>query len=93
MLTEKLVQYHSLLGHSQGCLSTEEVRFLLFCVFSLLGQAQVALLHRRYPRATSLLDLFQVLLCEYIGEYFNSRVVPTGTSPVFNKQNRLDLAY
>ena len=27
MLTEKLVQYHSLLGHSQGCLSTEEVRF------------------------------------------------------------------
>ena len=41
MLTEKLVQYHSLLGHSQGCLSTEEVRVLLFCAFSLLGQAQL----------------------------------------------------
>ena len=69
MLTEKLVQYHSLLEHSQGCLSTEEVRFLLFCVFSLLGQAQVALLHRRYPRAASLLD-YSRFYCEYIGEYF-----------------------
>ena len=67
MLTEKLVQYHCLLGHSQGCLSTEEVRFLLFCVFSLLGQAQVALLHRTYPRAASLLD-YSRFYCQYIGE-------------------------
>ena len=29
MLAENLVQYHSLLGHSQGCLSTEEVRFVI----------------------------------------------------------------
>ena len=41
MLTEKLVRYHSLLGHSQGCLSTEEVRFLLFCVFSLLDKPRL----------------------------------------------------
>ena len=27
MLTEKLAQYYSLLGHSQVCLSTEDVRF------------------------------------------------------------------
>ena len=30
MLTEKLVQYHSLLGHFKGCLSTEEVRVCYF---------------------------------------------------------------
>ena len=34
MLTENLVQYHSLLGHSQCCLSTEEVRFFCYFVYS-----------------------------------------------------------
>ena len=71
------VQYHSLLGHSQGVIQkimlTESSVSLLTGVFpglliyrggqvvsvnefSLLGQSQVAVLHRRFLRATFLLD-------------------------------------
>ena len=49
MLIVKLVEYHFLLGHSQGLLIYREGQVLLFSVFSLLGKAQVVLFHRRYP--------------------------------------------
>ena len=62
---------------------------MLISAFSLLGQAQVALLHRRYLRAISLLDYSRFELCEYKGEYFMIHVVPTGTYPVYQYPNRI----
>ena len=58
MLTESSVSLPT--GTSTGLLNYRGGQFVLFDVFSLLGQAQVAILHRRYLRATSLLDYSRV---------------------------------
>ena len=54
MLTESSVSF--LTGIFPGLLIYRGGQVVLVSVFSLLGQAQVAILHRRYLRATSLLD-------------------------------------
>ena len=77
MLTEKLVQYHSLLGHSQDCLSTKEVRFCYSVYSPCWDKPRLPYFIERI-----LLDYFKFLLSEDIGEYFISHVVPTGTYPV-----------
>ena len=75
MLTEKLVQYHSLLGYSQGCLSAEEVRFC-YLVYSLYWDKP------RLPYfigGTCALPPHWIIpgfYCEYIGEYINKSCRP-----------------
>ena len=54
MLTESSVSL--LTGTFPGLLIYRGGQVLLVNVFSFLGQAQVAILHRRYLRAISLLD-------------------------------------
>ena len=98
------VQYHSLLGHSQGVIQrrimlTESSaslltgtfpgllnyrggQIVLVNVFSFLGQAQVAILHRRYTRELPPYWIIPGFNCVNTKENtLMIHVVPTGTYP------------
>ena len=58
MLTESSVSF--LTGTFPGLLNYRGGHVVLFNVFSVLGEAQVVILHRKYPLATSLVDYSRV---------------------------------
>ena len=63
---------------------------MLVNVLSLLGQSQVAVLHRRYPPCW-IIPGFNCVNTKQ--NSLKNHVVPAGTYPVYNMQIRLDLAH
>ena len=89
MLTEKLVQYHALPGHSQGCLSTEEVRFY-YLVYSPYWDKPRLPYFIGGTREPHLYWIIPGLYCvNTLDNTLISHVVPTGTSPV-KRINKMD---
>ena len=79
MLTEYSVSL--LTGTFPGLFNYRGGQVVLFNVFSLLGQAQVAILHRSYPLAYWIIKGFNCVNTKE--NILMIHVVPSGTYPVY----------